>query len=217
MVEELLFIRHGETDWNRDRRVQGQIDVPLNDVGLAQAARLADHVRELGVEAVVTSDLLRARQTAELIAGADVPLLLEARLREAGFGAFEGLSVEEMLDRYPEEYAAWRSDPLASRPPGGETIEELRHRAMVGLADAIAGLTEDRRVAVVTHGGTVRALVCGMLGLPLFGYSRLRVDNCSISRILLSDRGPMLTGFNDTWHLRRKETGVAGAGGWEER
>src|SRR5512139_4231488 len=117
----LLLARHGETDWNAAGRWQGHTDIPLNEIGRAQAAALADRLRSEGIGAVVTSDLSRARHTAEIVAGAlGVPVaLVDPGLREQRFGSFEGLTPRECEERYPGDWARYVADPRAG-PPGGE-------------------------------------------------------------------------------------------------
>jgi probable phosphoglycerate mutase len=212
---ELLLIRHGETAWNAEQRVQGNLDVPLSARGEAQARRLADWLRGEAITAAYTSDLSRSRRTAELVIGDRLPLVDDPRVREARFGAFEGLTHAEMAERYPAELAAWRADAVRHRPPGGETLEDLRDRCLAALADLLPRHPEGR-VAVFAHGGPIRVMACGLLDLPLAFYPRLRVENTSVGRILFTSRGPMLAAWNDIAHLRG---GVAepGHSGWEEK
>jgi phosphoserine phosphatase len=211
----VLLVRHGETQWNLDQRVQGHHDVPLTARGVEQARRLEAWLREEPLDAVYTSDLQRSRITAEIVAGARAPVLDEPRLREARFGVFEGLTSLEIEAAYPEAYHAWRSDAVRNRPPGGETLEDLQQRCMAALADHLPK-HPGRTVAVVAHGGPVRVMVCGLLGLPMAIYPRLRVENTSVSRLLFSSRGPILAGFNDTGHLRASLTQPDHTG-WEEK
>jgi probable phosphoglycerate mutase len=211
----LLLIRHGETGWNAEQRVQGHLDVPLSERGIAQAQRLAEWLATERLHAVYSSDLQRARVTAEIIAAGRSPVIQEPRVREATFGSFQGLSAPEIEAAFPEEYRAWRRDSLRHRPPGGETLEDLQVRCMAALADLLpkhGGQT----VAVVAHGGPVRVMVCGTLGLPLEVYPKLRVENTSVSRILYASRGAILAGFNDTAHLRVGEVAPQHTG-WEEK
>jgi probable phosphoglycerate mutase len=126
----VFIARHGETDWNVAGRWQGHTDVPLNATGRAQAVALAERLRSEGIAAVATSDLSRARHTAEIVAGAlRVPLaLVDPDLREQRFGRFEGLTPDECAERYPEDWARYVADRHAG-PPGGETRVALRERA----------------------------------------------------------------------------------------
>src|SRR5687768_17379924 len=125
---QVVLIRHGETEWNRDQRIQGHLDVPLSERGLRQAERLAAWLAEEAPAAVLSSDLRRARVTAEVLAAGRVPVVLEPRIREGRFGSFEGLTTAEIREAFPEEFRAWREDAVRHRPPGGETLEDLQER-----------------------------------------------------------------------------------------
>jgi broad specificity phosphatase PhoE len=211
----LLLVRHGETEWNRDQRVQGHHDVDLSERGIAQTRRLAEWLADEPPDAVYTSDLLRSRRTAEILAAGRLPVVEEPRFREGRFGVFEGMTAQEIEAKYPAEYRAWREDAVRNRPPGGETLEDLSARCMAALRDLLPA-QGGRRVAVVAHGGPVRAMVCGLLGLSLELYPKLRVENTSVTRILFTARGAILAGFNDTAHLRATAA-VPGHQGWEEK
>lgn len=212
---QLLLIRHGETQWNLDQRVQGHLDIPLTERGVEQAVRLRRALEEERIHVVYTSDLQRARVTAEVLAGDRLPLKVEPRFRESCFGSFEGLTAAECEERFPEEYHAWRSDSVRCRPPGGETLEDLRARCMAALREHLPRHPGET-VAVVAHGGPVRAMVCGILGMPLEMYPKIRVENTSVARLLFTARGPILAGLNDVCHLRASPA-APGHSGWEER
>lgn len=154
-LRTLLVARHGETDWNRLGRFQGHTDVPLNETGRAQAVLLARKLERAGVGAVITSDLLRARETGEIVARElGVTLAhVDARLRERGYGAFEGLTRDECAERHP---AAYHGYPRVE-PPGAEPRVEVARRivsAFTEVAERIA--VEHRAVLVVSHGAAIR-------------------------------------------------------------
>ena len=156
-------MRHGETDWNAAGRWQGQTDVPLNETGRAQAFALAARLRAEGVRAIATSDLCRARGTAEIVGealGLEVALV-DANLRERSYGKWEGLTRCECEARFPEEWARHVSDPR-SPPPGGEAADALLARAVPaihGVAERLAS-----PAVLVTHGGVMRAFLAAALG-----------------------------------------------------
>jgi broad specificity phosphatase PhoE len=174
-VTTILLVRHGETDWNLQRRVQGHSDTPLNDNGRDQALALAETLDDAGLDAVYASDLLRARDTARVVAdrkGLEVQLMPE--LRERHFGTWEGLTDTEIYERFPDAKShAWWGD--------GETKEEMRTRVLAALHQ-IAEEHPDGRVLVVTHGGPVRTLLieCGLEG-------RGPIGNCSLYEVRLRD------------------------------
>jgi probable phosphoglycerate mutase len=159
----LFLARHGETDWNAAGRWQGQTDVPLNEQGRAQAREIALRLRSEGIRSIATSDLLRARATAEIVAE-ELGLVVDhvhPDLRERCFGCFEGLTREEVAARHPEAWQRYVDDP-GPAPPGGESREELLARllpAISGAAERLAG-----PLLVVMHGGSMRALLSAHLG-----------------------------------------------------
>jgi probable phosphoglycerate mutase len=159
----LFLVRHGETDWNAAGRWQGQTDVPLNARGREQAREVAERLRAGGIAAIASSDLLRARATAEIVAselGLEVSHL-DAALRERRFGCFEGLTREEVAARFPEAWARYLADP-GPAPPGGESRDELIGRLLPAVASAVARLPGP--LLVVMHGGAMRALLAEHVG-----------------------------------------------------
>jgi broad specificity phosphatase PhoE len=159
----LFLARHGETDWNAAGRWQGQTDVPLNARGREQAREVALRLRPEGIRAIASSDLLRARATAEVVA-AELGLAvnhLDTALRERRFGCFEGLTREEVAARHPESWARYLADP-GPAPPGGESRDELIGRLLPAVASAAARLPGP--LLVVMHGGAMRALLAEHVG-----------------------------------------------------
>jgi alpha-ribazole phosphatase len=200
-MTRITLIRHGETLWNADGRFQGQQDIPLNETGRAQARITAEACTPLPFTAIYTSDLSRAWETAELIAAPHhLTPIRDARLREASFGEWEGCSLPEIAARWPEIVAAWRLDSLRTRPPGGETLEAVQAR----VADLLTVLVErhpDEEIAVVAHGGSVRAMIVQALGGDLTIFRRMRLDNCAVSVICGDGSDYALVSLNDTCHL----------------
>jgi alpha-ribazole phosphatase len=213
---EVWLVRHGETQWNRDQRIQGHLDVELTERGREQARRLAAWMAAERLDAVYSSDLQRARETAEILAaGRAQPVTIEPRFRESGFGVFQGLTTAEIAERFPEAFQAWRADALRHRPPGGETLEDLWERCYAALREHLPK-HPGGRVAVVAHGGPVRVMTCALLGLPLAVYPKLRVENTAVTRILFTRRGTVLAGFNDVSHLKSTASAPQHSG-WEEK
>jgi alpha-ribazole phosphatase len=198
---QLVLVRHAETAWNRDRRIQGHTDIALSPRGHEQARGLGLRLAREPIRAVYASDLSRARETAEPLAAAlGIPVRTTPLLREVGFGAWEGLTIAEVEAGWPDEYAAWRQDSVSYRPPRGERIEELQRRTLAAVAEIVSAYPGES-VAVVAHGGSVKSILCGLMGFPLSVWRRLRVDNASISRLVFGPLGPTLTLYNDTSHL----------------
>jgi broad specificity phosphatase PhoE len=166
-MTELWLVRHGETEWNREHRFMGQQDIPLNPEGLRQAAELAAGLKGQRFDALFSSDLLRARQTAEVLAATlKIPLRLDARLREVLLGDWQGEAHAEIQARFPAQWAERHANPPDFRPPGGETIAEVAARASAAV-DEIAAVFPNGRVLLVSHGILLAALICRARGLPL--------------------------------------------------
>jgi probable phosphoglycerate mutase len=177
----IYLVRHGETDWNAAGRLQGHNDIPLNDVGREQAADAAERLPRT-VRSVVSSDLGRARETAEIVAralGLPVPAI-DAGLRERAFGAFEGLTSRECHERFPREWELYRTDP--ARPiPRGEPHDTFLARIRGAVLAASNAARRDRPAVVVTHGGVVRALLESLF--PREGNTAVLVPNGAIYRV----------------------------------
>ncbi|MBI3911166.1 MAG: histidine phosphatase family protein [Armatimonadetes bacterium] len=198
----LLLVRHGESIWNCEGRIQGCTDVPLSEMGREQARRVAARLPNCGAAALYSSDLQRAVQTAEPIAAAlSLPIATEPGLREVAFGRWEGLTLVEARARYPEEWAAYEADPIRNRPEGGERLEALQARAVRAMERLLARHT-GQTVLIVAHGGSIRAVLGACLGVPVAAYCRLDLDNASISCVERDRRTPRLRYLNDTAHLR---------------
>jgi broad specificity phosphatase PhoE len=137
-MTRLLLVRHGLTDWNAAQRFQGQCDIPLNQAGQRQASALAERLAGESFQAIVTSDLQRAQATAQAIAACQTcPVVIEARLREIGFGDWEGLTYAEIAICDPSGLVAWEEDILENAPPGGETLNQLAGRVQAALDELL--------------------------------------------------------------------------------
>lgn len=187
LERHILLVRHGETDWNAAGRWQGHTDVPLNPTGRAQALAIAARLRAEGVRAIATSDLCRARGTAEIVGealGLEVALV-DVGLRERAYGEWEGLTRGECEARYPEEWARHIADPR-NPPPGGESTDALLSRVIPAVHRAAERL--DSPALLVTHGGVMRAFLAAALGAnPGSGPSAPRfVPNGGVWRVRLA-------------------------------
>lgn len=200
-VTSILAVRHGETAWNRESRIQGQLDIPLNALGLAQAQRLAQALREQPIDAIYSSDLSRARQTAEAVAAlASLPVQANACLRERGFGSFEGLTWAEIEEQWPAECGRWRRREPDFAAPGGESLERFYERA-VDAVQALARRHPGQTLLVVAHGGVLDCLYRAAARQPLQAPRSWTLGNAAINRLLYSDAGLTLVGWNDDQHL----------------
>ena len=166
-MTRLVLIRHGETDWNREGRYQGHTDVPLNARGRAQAEELAESLRGHKLDAIYTSDLQRARQTAEILAAATgAPMIVDRRLREIDLGKWEGQLFTDIRESHADLLARRRVDPMDTPSPGGEGIRQVMAR-VVPLIDEIVRRHPDGRVALMSHGAALAAIKVHVLGLPV--------------------------------------------------
>ncbi len=202
---DLLLIRHGETSWNLEQRYQGQQDSPLSNSGLMQAEKTAVFLSRFKIDAVYTSDLLRAKRTAEVIARPHgLTPIPDPRLREVAFGEWEGLTRAEVQARYPDVYTARFKDALNVRVPGGELPSEVLDRLMDFVSELIAR-HQNERVACVSHGGALRLLIAELLGLPMEKAYCLHMENAGISMLRFgSGRGSctwQVHFINSTAHL----------------
>ena len=186
-MTELYLVRHGETDWNRERRFQGHADQPLNDAGREQARELAERLAGEQIDAVYSSDLRRARETAEILAAQlDAEVVALRELREIDVGSWQGLSWPEIEELHPDGAERWRRDGHGWE--SGETYEQLGERIVRALGE-IAARHPRQRVLVVGHGGTVRATRAFVEGVSVV-ESRGRspaIGNCEVFRVVTED------------------------------
>lgn len=199
----LIAVRHGETAWNVDTRVQGQLDIGLNEVGRRQSARLAQALADERLDALYASDLGRARDTALAVAAVTgLPLQLDAALRERAFGRFEGMTYAEIEQRFPDESRRWRQrDPDFAPEDGGEALAAFQARAVAAVA-AIARRHRGRHIAVITHGGVLDALYRAAARVALDAPRTWHLGNAGINRLLHGEAGFSLVGWADTGHLQ---------------
>jgi 2,3-bisphosphoglycerate-dependent phosphoglycerate mutase len=201
-LTRVVAVRHGETAWNVQTRIQGQIDVDLNAAGREQARRLGRALADEKFDAVYASDLRRAADTAHAVAEqAGLPLRTEVSLRERGFGAFEGLTWAEVEQQHPEASRRWRERDAGFGPLGGETLAVFYERAVNALA-AIAARHRGQHIVVVTHGGVLDVLYRAASRIAIDAPRTWQLGNASINRVLHGDQGFTLVGWNDNFHLR---------------
>jgi broad specificity phosphatase PhoE len=200
MTTRLLLIRHGQTAWNAEHRWQGHADVPLSEVGLGQAQALANRLRNSSVNALYSSDLRRAAQTAGVLGHAwGLPPVFDPAWRERDVGIFSGLTHGEILDRYPHAWAEMRSGRL--NPPEGED-HLIFHRRVTTAYDQVLANHVGQTVAVVSHGGAIATLVAHVLGLEPGNKRHFTLrGNTGLTIIEVAEDGPLLTLLNDTCHL----------------
>jgi glucosyl-3-phosphoglycerate phosphatase len=203
MSGRAFLLRHGRTAWNAERRFQGQADPPLDDVGRAQAYEVAALVGALSPDVLVSSDAVRAVQTAEPIAEiTGLEVMVDARLRERSLGHWEGLTRDEVAQRYPDEYVDWIAGRDVSRR-GGETRKQVAARALAAFTDLPAAATS----VVVTHSATAMALCSALLGMRQEVHVLGPLANCHWSELWVEHHD----GAGPLWRLRAHNIGAPGA------
>ncbi len=202
-MAQIILVRHGQTEWNRIERFRGQADVPLNQTGLAQAEatgrRIAD---EWQPAAIYAGPLSRTMRTAEAVgACCHLPVSVEQRLVDINYGEWQGLTPDVVRERWPEELSVWYNAPHLARIPNGETLENLRIRAMSAVNDLVARHL-DQIIVLVSHTVVNRIILLGVLGLGNDRFWRLRQDTCAINVFEVENGVFTLVTMNDTGHLQ---------------
>lgn len=198
-VTRVLAIRHGETDWNVAARIQGQLDVPLNEMGRWQVHRLGLALAGEDMAAVYSSDLLRAFETAQAVARGK-PITTDVGLRERGFGIFEGMSYAEIDAKWPDEAQRWRRRDPGFGAPGGETLTAFYERS-IACATRLAAGHPGQTIALVSHGGVMDCLYRAATRVALDAPRSWQLGNASVNRLLYTPQGFSLVGWSDTHHL----------------
>jgi 2,3-bisphosphoglycerate-dependent phosphoglycerate mutase len=202
----IIAVRHGQTAWNADARVQGRLDIDLNNVGRWQAERVAAALADETLHAIYSSDLARARDTAMPLAQQlGLPVNLEEGLRERGFGAFEGKTFAQIEAEQPDGARRWRERDLHFRPGGhGESLTALYER-VVSTVSRLAQAHAGQQIAVFAHGGVMDMLYRAASRIPLEAPRTWHLGNTAINRVLYNGEGFSLVGWGDVAHLEAGE------------
>lgn len=201
-MAKLFIVRHGETDWNIEKRTQGiSNNQPLNEKGMFQAKALAKRFEAIPVDVIYSSDLKRSYDTAYEIAKAkNLPLFTDTRLREMNFGKWEGLTSSDIEKMYGSIYEIWRSKPMEAMIPDGETLLMLKERILKSV-DEIINTHNGKNIAIVSHGISCKVLILSALGIDISYQNKLRIDNTGISVLRYDNHNFSLELYNDTCHL----------------
>jgi len=198
---QVILIRHGETGWNREEVFRGRADVELSERGREQARLLSGVLRAEPIEAVYSSPLSRAAETARPLAEAlELHVVADERLTDMSFGEWEGRPRAEVEQADAPRYRTWLAEPQMFRAPDGESLADVLSRAWPALGE-IAARHRDACVAVVSHRVVCKLLLCAALGAGEAAFWRVRLDTASISRLHTSDDHWVVTSLNDTHHL----------------
>ncbi|MHB9036142.1 MAG: histidine phosphatase family protein [Armatimonadota bacterium] len=213
----LYLVRHGETVHNLEGRIQGHSDSPLTPLGIRQAEAAALRLASEKFDAIYSSDLGRAVDTAEAIAFRHgLPVQTTDLLRESDLGHVQGLTQKEFEELYPEDYRKWRANSAEHRPPGAETLDSVISRCAEFLRLISENHRDGERLLAVVHGGSLRGLICAAFGLPPTFFKHIHTANASLSILDVDDRSAIEL-LNDTchlWEVRVTEEDADNAWGW---
>ncbi|MBP0598444.1 histidine phosphatase family protein [Herbaspirillum sp. LeCh32-8] len=210
-MTDILLIRHGETAWNVDKRIQGHIDIPLNEAGERQVQALGAALAEEGIDAIFASDLQRARATAQAVADATgLQVGIDAGLRERCYGAFEGLRHVDIEAKYPEAFKLWKARAPDVRYPAGEereaeTMREFYQRSVDAVRRVLDGGGKSyRKVAIVTHGGVLECLHHWASGTGFEQPRTFDIFNASVNRLHWDGERAQIRSWGEIGHLNRE-------------
>ena len=208
-MAQIILVRHGETEWNVGEIFRGRIDIELNKTGIKQAELLAKYLSCLRIDAIYSSPLRRALTTAEIMANYHkLDVVITPGLVDFDYGEWQGLPHQEVKDRYKELYAQWINHPGRVRMPAGESLDEVRKRAM-SVVDRVIAKYEGS-VVLVSHRVVNKVLICALLGLDNSHFWNVRRDTCGITIFTYENGRFILTRHNDTSFLRRLSKAALG-------
>ena len=200
-MTEIILVRHGETAWNVEEVFRGRIDVELNETGLRQAELLAEYLSGVKIDAVYSSPLRRALNTAEVIARYHtLEVEIAPKLIDFDFGKWQGLPHQEVKRRYKKLYAQWLENPHLIQMPDGESLDEVRERALTAVDEVVA--KHEGAVVLVSHRVVNKVLICALLGLDNSHFWNIRQDTCGTTTFAYEKGRFILTKHNDTSYLR---------------
>jgi len=200
-MTEIILVRHGETEWNASETFRGRADVDLNATGLRQAELLGKYLSTEKIDLIYSSPLKRAVKTAEAIARYQkIGVNAVENLIDFDYGEWQGLTLEEVKERYEELYRDWLDTPEQVGMPGGESLESVRSRAMPFVEDAVMRFGEGK-IALVSHRVVLKVLICALLGLDNSHFWNIKMDNAAVTRFIYDGDRVILTEHNNTSYL----------------
>jgi broad specificity phosphatase PhoE len=202
MPTTIYLIRHGQTDWNKEKIFRGRVDVPLNEHGKKEARALSRHLEYVRATAVYASPLSRAFETAEILARPhSLKVKRDEGLIDMDYGKWQGLPDAQAREQFPGTHHLWHENPQRVKFPGGESLAMVRKRALASL-DSISLKNPEGTVFVVAHRVVTKLLMASALGLSNSAFWKIRQDNCAYNIIELSESGATVLLMNDTCHMR---------------
>lgn len=200
-MTDIILVRHGETEWNVEEVFRGRIDVELNEAGIKQAELLAKYLSDLNIAAICSSPLKRALKTAEAIANYHkIDVEIAPGLIDFSYGKWQGLPHQEVKDKYKELYAEWIVNPQQVRMPAGESLNDVRKRAIAVVDNVIAKY--EGAVVLVSHRVVNKVLICALLGLDNSHFWSIKQDMCGITSFSYENGQFILTEHNNTSYLK---------------
>ncbi len=201
-MKKLFLVRHGESEWNKLKKVQGQKDIPLTEKGIEQAKLIGKRLINEGIEKIYTSDLKRAYDTARIIGKMlNIEVIPSKELREINFGIWEGLTSDIIKSKFSKEHELWLKNPEMLKVEGAESILDLQLRAMNEINKIIRDENIDN-VLIVSHSATLKTIILGLLNMDIGYFKNMTLNNVSLSIIEFRQYNRVLTLLNDTNHLK---------------
>jgi probable phosphoglycerate mutase len=201
-MKKLFLVRHGESEWNKLKKVQGQKDIPLTEKGIEQAKLIGKRLINEGIEKIYTSDLKRAYDTASIIGKMlNIEVIPSKELREINFGIWEGLTSDIIKSKFSKKHELWLKNPEMLKVEGAESILDLQLRAMNEINKIISDENIDN-VLIVSHSATLKAIILGLLNMDIGYFKNMTLNNVSLSIIEFRQYNRVLTLLNDTSHLK---------------
>lgn len=205
-MTKLYLVRHGETEWNKASKIQGKTDTELSAEGIEQAHKLAKRLSNEDINVIFSSSLKRALRTAEIIKEYKSCRIVKSdKYHEICLGPWEGMTINEIEEKYSEHFRVYREDPANFKLPGAETFLDLTERTYNEIIN-IVNKYDDKNILLVSHGTTIKAAIIKILGIDIINYNKFRIDNASISIIGFSEsipKKPVILCLNDTNHLKQ--------------
>jgi broad specificity phosphatase PhoE len=201
-MTSVYLVRHGQTAWNKEEIFRGRTDIPLNENGLRQAELVGEYLKGSNIHVVYSSPLARARETARRVAQVfNLKVLPLEGINDMSFGQWEGLPLKEVQTHDRDLFQQWRKEPHLVRLPGGESLDEVRIRAMAALEDVIRSNT-GKNLVLVSHRVVIKVILCGILGIDNSHFWQIGQDAAAINLIKFKEGTYVLSLLNETCHLR---------------
>lgn len=204
-MSKLFLVRHGESEWNVLKKIQGQEDVPLSSNGILQAEKVARRLLKEKIHHIYSSDLKRAYDTAKVIGNnLNINVNKLKELREINFGSWQGLTSKEVQENHRDQHLIWMTNAHKLAVVGAETLLEVQER-MIKITRTLIENHPNENILLVSHGSAIKALILGLLDIDLAVYNKMTIGNVSVSIIEFRDFNPVIKVLNDTCHLKEEQ------------